>query len=71
MKTVVRTELVGGPQDGAIVETANLTWDVPIIEPLSLTPPSMDSLMRSPKLRVHRYQRTAKNRMTYEGIFKR
>ena len=71
MKALVRTELVGGPHDGAFLESDHYTYDFPIPPPIQLRPPSADELMRLPQIQVHRYRRTKRTKMTYEGVFTR
>jgi hypothetical protein len=71
VKAIVRTELIGGPHDGAFLESDHYIYDFPIPPPIQLTPPSDDELMRPPRMKVHRYRRTERTKMLYEGVFTR
>ena len=71
MTPMCRTELVGGPHDGAFMESGHYTYDFPIPPPIQLGAPSADELM-TPQMQVHRYRRrTERTKMTYEGVFTR
>ena len=71
MNALVRTELVGGPHNGAFLESDHYTYDFPRPPPIQLGEPSEDELMRPLPMQVHRYRRTEMAKMTYEGVFTR
>jgi hypothetical protein len=71
VNALVRTELVGGQHDGAFLESDHYTYDFPISSPIQLRPPSADELMRPTQMQVHRYRRTERLKMRYEGVFMR
>ena len=71
MTPMVRTELVGGPHDGLFIESDHYTYDFPIPPPVQFAPPREDELMQPPRMQVHRYRRTERTKMTYDGVFTR
>ena len=62
-----RTELLGGPQDGAVVDVDYFYWDIPMPLPL----PALAGEMRPPLIKVARYRRISETRMRFEGVVMR
>lgn len=63
--------LFGGPYNGTIIKTDSQIWDVPILEATLRELPNNFDSMCIEKIRVHRYRRISKDKMNYQGIFKR